>query len=236
MARLPRLALAAQAHLVLLSGLDHQPIVRDDEDRRRCLAGLREAAAHESVAIHAHALLDDRLRLLLTPTTSAAAISRMVQGLGRRYVGPFNRRHGRRGTLWDGRFRATVVQPGELALQAQVFVDTEAVRAGLLSEAADHAWCSAGHHLGRRRDPWITPLMDHWRLGNTPFERESAYARRLAEGLPASVAARLAEANHKGWAMGDASFVRWVAEQTARPAAPRLRGRPSKASKLSTRA
>ena len=224
MARLPRLAVAAHAHLVLLRGLDQRPIVCDDEDRRRCLACLREAAAHEPVAIHAYALLDDGLRLLLTPA-GAPAISRMVQDLGRRYVGPFNRRHGRRGTLWDGRFRTTVVQPGHAALQAQVFVDTQAVRAGLVAEAADYTWCSARHHLGHLRDPLISPLNEHWRLGNTPFERESAYARLLAEGLSAGEAARLADANHKGWALGDAGFLAWVSEQAARPAAPRQRGR-----------
>ena len=63
------------------------------------------------VALHAYALLDDAVQLLLRPP-SDAALSRMMQALGRRYVAAFNRRHGRSGTLWDGRFRAGVVQPG----------------------------------------------------------------------------------------------------------------------------
>ncbi|MBL0149239.1 MAG: transposase [Ideonella sp.] len=228
MARLPRLAVAGQHHLVLLRGLDHQPIVIDDEDRRRCLECLREAAAQHQVLIHAHALLDDRLRLLVTPSTPQA-LGRMVQSLGRRYVGGFNRRHGRRGTLWDGRFRATVVQPGPQALQALLFVDTEPVRAGLVEHAADFRWSSAAHHVGRHRDPLLSRLIDHWQLGNTPFERESAYARRLEEGLATRDALRLADANHKGWALGDAAFLAQLAAQAARPTAPRRRGRPSMA-------
>lgn len=228
MARLPRLCVAGQIHLVLLRGLDHQAIVVDDEDRRRCLECLREAAAQCRVAIHAHALLDDRLRLLATPP-DADALGRMVQGLGRRYVGGFNRRHGRRGTLWDGRFRATVVQPGEPALQAMLFVDTEPVRAGAVEVAADHRWGSAAHHIGRLRDPLIARLPEYWQLGNTPFERESRYAERLAEGLSERDARRLADANHKGWAVGDAGFLAGMAEQASRPVAPRRRGRPPRA-------
>lgn len=228
MARLPRLAVAALPHLVLLRGLDHQPIVIDDEDRRRCLSCLLEAAAQHAVAVHAYALLDDRLRLLATPADTQG-LGRLVQGLGRRYVGAFNRRHGRRGTLWDGRFRATVVQPGAAALQALLFVDTEPVRAGEVAEAAQHRWSSAAHHLGRLRDPLVSRLPDYWQLGNTPFDRESAYALRLEEGLSERDALRLADANHRGWAVGDAPFLAQLADQAARPVAPRRRGRPPRA-------
>jgi putative transposase len=227
MARLPRLAVAGQPHLVLLRGLDHQPIVIDDEDRRRCLSSLREAAASLGVAVHGYALLDDRLRLLLTPRESTA-IGRLIQDLGRRYVGIFNRRHGRRGTLWDGRFRATVVQPGHHALQALLFIDTEPVRRGAVAAAADHRWSSAAHHVGRVRDALVSPLPDYWQLGNTPFDRETAWAVRLADGLAEREAKRLEDANHKAWAVGDADFLAALAGQADRPVAPRRRGRPAK--------
>jgi putative transposase len=227
MARLPRLAVAGQPHLVLLRGLDHQPIVIDDEDRRRCLASLREAAVSQDVAIHAYALLDDRLRLLVTPR-EPAAIGRLIQDLGRRYVGIFNRRHGRRGTLWDGRFRATVVQPGHHALQALLFIDTEPVRQSLVSAAADHRWSSAAHHVGRVRDALVSPLADYWQLGNTPFDRETAWAGHLAEGLSEREARRLADANHRAWAVGDAGYLASLAAQADRPVVPRRRGRPAK--------
>lgn len=227
MARLPRLAVAGQHHLVLLRGLDHQPIVIDDEDRRRCLASLREAALPLGLAIHAYALLDDRLRLLVTPR-EPADIGRLIQGLGRRYVGIFNRRHGRRGTLWDGRFRATVVQPGHHALQALLFIDTEPVRQGAVASADEHRWSSAAHHVGRVRDSLVSPLPDYWQLGNTPFDRETAWARRLADGLAEREAKRLAEASHKAWAVGDAAFLATLAAQADRPVVPRRRGRPAK--------
>ncbi len=227
MARLPRLAVAALPHLVLLRGQAQHPIVHDDVDRQACIDAVREASTLQRLAVHAYALLDDRIRLLVTPPT-AAAMGKAIQDFGRRYVASFNRRHGHRGTLWDGRYRATVVQPGHWALQAMVFVDTEAVRLGWVGEAGEHRWSSAGHHLGRHRDPLVSHLADYWQLGNTPFERESAYSKHLSEGVSEADAMHLAQACHKGWAMGERDYLEALAKAAPRPIQPRPRGRPAK--------
>lgn len=227
MARLPRLALAGAAHLVALYGHSGQPVFGDDEDRRLFLAALREAALQQRVAVHAYVLLVDHVHLLLTPAT-AGALGALMQALGRRYGAAFNRRHQRRGSLWAGRFRTAVVQAGDTLLEAMVFIDQHAQRSGLVVSPADHPWCSAGHHLGQRRDPLISESSAWWALGNTPFEREAAYRRRLDEGLSRERAAALADACRKGWALGDAAFLAELALQTARPLQPRPRGRPPK--------
>jgi putative transposase len=226
MARLPRLALAGHAHLVALYGHSGQAVFIDDEDRRQFLAALRESALQQRVSVHGYALLDDHVHLLLSPTTGDG-LGRLMQGLGRRYGAGFNRRHGRRGTLWAGRFRATVVQPGALLLDAMLFIDHHPVRTGRVAAAPDHPWSSARHHLGSVADGLITECSAWWLLGNTPFEREAAYRRMLDEGLPLSRATMLAEAGRKDWALGDASFLADLAQRTARPVRPRPRGRPS---------
>ena len=225
MARLPRLAVAGQAHLALMLGHSAQTVFADDADRRQFLAALRESALQQGVAVHAYALLPAEVLLLLTPA-SDGALGALMQGLGRRYGAAFNRRHGRCGTLWAGRYRTAVVQPGAHLLDAMLFVDLQGQPGGNQAAAIGAVWCSAGHHLGQRRDPLITPSSAWWALGNTPFEREAAYRRRLAEGLPPERAAVLAEAAHKGWAVGDASFLAALAHQADRPVQPRPRGRP----------
>ena len=224
-ARLPRLAVAGHAHLVALRGHPAHPIVVNDDDARHLLAALREAAAVHRVSIHAYALLLDQLHLLATPADSAA-LGRMVQDLSRRYVGAFNRRHRRIGALWNGRFRATVVQPGPRVIDAMVYVDQMPVSAGEAAEAAAYPWSSATHHLGGRRDTLVSDVPAYWQLGNTPFEREAAYARRLAAGLGSRQCAELADAAHKGWAIGDAEFVAALSDSAERPMRPRPRGRP----------
>ncbi len=225
MARLPRLALAGQAHLVSLYGHSGQPVFADDEDRRQFLAALRESALQQRVAVQGHVLLDDHVHLLLTPSTDGG-LGRLMQGLGRRYGAGFNRRHDRRGTLWAGRFRATVVQPGALLLDAMLFIDHHPVRTAHVERAQDFGWSSARHHLGLLRDGLITDASAYWQLGNTPFEREAAYRRLLDEGLAAPRVLALAQASRKGWAVGDEGFLAGLARQADRPVQPRPRGRP----------
>jgi len=223
MARLPRLAVAGALHHVAQRGHDGQSIVRDDIDRERLMALVREAAAAEPVAVHAYALLDNALHLVVTPGT-APALGRFMQDIGRRYVRAFNLRHGRSGTLWDGRFRSSVIDPG-LLVDAMVHVEGLARVAGSLPDA--WPWSSAAHHLGRRRDPLVSDHADYWALGNTPFERESAHAHRLEDGVGPSLPARFERALRSGHAVGMPTFVREIEDASGRPAQPRPRGRPA---------
>lgn len=228
MARLPRLALADLPHLVLQRGLSNGPVFADADDRRTYLGALHEAAANLRVVVHAYALLDDQVRLLLTPP-SAEALSQLMQAVGRRYVSAHNRRHGRAGTLWDGRFRATVLDAEPWLLAAAREIEQSPQRLGLVARACDWPWSSAGHHLGRHRDPVVSAHPLFWTLGNTPFERELAWQRLLDEPLPVAQQQQIESALLKGWPLGSGAFLANLAGSTARPLAPRPRGRPPRA-------
>lgn len=219
MARLSRLVLAGQPHLVQQRALDGRAAFTDEADRAHLIDILREGLAVERVELHAYALHQDELRLLATPV-GPQALARLVQAIGRRYVVAYNRRNARRGTLWDGRFRACPVEPGEFVLAAMVWVEQE----GETGNAS-----SAAHHLGTRRDSLITDPPAYWDLGNTPFEREVAWRRRLEVGLTEERVAQLHRALHGGWALGSPAFV-VSAASASRPAAPRPRGRPRRTS------
>lgn len=229
MARLNRLSVAGQAHLVVLPAIAGQPLCADDEDCRRFVAALRDAAVQCRCAVHAHALVGAEALLLVTPER-AEGLSRLIQELGRRYVAGFNRRHGRSGPLWEGRFRAAILQPGARVLEAMVFVDQMPVRLGAAAHPGDYAWSSARHHLGLVRDPAVNDNAVYWHLGNTPFDRELAYRRLLDDGLAPARADELTEASRKGWALGDARFLDEMAEAAGRPVRPRPRGRPARPS------
>jgi len=215
MARLPRLVIAGQAHYVIQRGHSGQAVFADDDDRRAFLDALREAAASQRVAVHAYALPDNEIQLLATPP-DAESLSRTMQTLGRRYVSAYNRRHGRSGTLWDGRFRCAVVEPGTWQLAALRLIDG---MPGLTS---------AAHRAGGAHDVLVVDPPAFWLLGNTPFEREAAYRTLLVQGVPAAQAAALREAALGGWAVGSAAFLDQVAAETARPLRPRARGRPAR--------
>jgi putative transposase len=220
LARLSRLVLAGQAHSILQRGHSGQRVFADAADRAAYGAALREAAAAEQVKLHAYALLDTEVQLLATPA-AAPALSRMMQAVGRRYVSAYNRRHGRTGTLWDGRFRCAVVEPGATLLDALCLID---------GQTAEPGQTSAGHRTGGARDPLLTDPPEYWALGNTPFDREAAYRGLLAAGLPAARGLALRQAALGGWAAGSPAYAAQVAKACARPAQPRPRGRPRRTS------
>jgi putative transposase len=229
MARLPRLALAGELHLLLLRGHNRQPVFADDADRGAFCELLRDAAARHAVAVHAYALLNDEVHLLATPA-QADAPGRMVQSLGRRYVAAVNRRHGRRGTLWDGRFRSSLVDARTLLMAATVFVESRPVEAGLAARAADWPWSSAAHHVGLRRDPLVRDHAGYWQLGNTPFDRERAHTAALEAGPQPD----FAETTTRARVLGPADFQARVAEALDRPLQPRPRGRPRSTKEVKT--
>lgn len=227
MARLARLVAAGLVHLLIQRGNNGQAVFTDRPDRESYLHLLREAAAASRVAIHAYALTDNEAILLATPA-DAVGLSRMMQSLGRRYGARFNRRHGRSGTLWEGRFRATVIEAERYLPAAICFVELAPLRAGLAREASDHPWSSAGHHLGLASDPLVTDHALYWALGNTPFEREAAHGQLLQRALTAEQTGAIADATMKGWALGSESFKASLEASNQRRVRPGLRGRPRK--------
>jgi putative transposase len=222
MARLRRLEWPGHTHYLIQRGhgaLQERGVFADASDRASFLAVLNEAARAEAVQVHAYALLHLELQLLVTPS-EAGALGRLMQALGRRYVSAYNRRHGHRGSLWDGRFRCAVVEPGATRLALLQLVDGQ-------SDEPGHT--SASARTGGTRPALLTDPPEWWALGNTPFDREAAYRQRLALGLPAGQAQGLRQAALGGWAAGSPAFTAEVAEATARPARPRARGRPRNA-------
>ena len=229
MARLARIAVAGQVHQLIQRGNNGQAVFLDRGDREAFLRLLREAAAANQVAIHAYALTDTEVSLLATPR-EVSGLSRMMQSLGRRYGARFNRRHGRSGTLWDGRFRATVIEAERLLQACICFVELAPLRAGLVGAAQDHPWSSARHHLGLASDPLVTDHPLYWAIGNTPFEREAAHRQLLERALTAEKTIEIADATAKGWALGSEGFKATVEERTGRRVRPGRRGRPRKGS------
>jgi putative transposase len=228
MARLPRLGVAGWPHLLTQQVHDGQLLARDDTDRQDLLDALREAARQHGVAVHAYRLAASSLVLLVTPERADSA-SLFMQAVGRRYVAHHNRRHGRQGGLWSGRYRGTVLEPARYLLDAMVFTEArDAGLEGLQGGAAWSEWSSAPHHLGLRTDPLVTDAPGFWALGNTPFERQAAWRQRLQEGLAESQRRELAEAMHKGWALMPPEQQRAMEASIGRPLSPRPRGRPRK--------
>jgi len=216
MARLSRLAVAGHSHLVLQRAHSARLAFNDAIDRQQMLQALQLAASKHGVKVQGYALLPHEAWLMLEPD-DPVALTRMMQALGRRYVAAYNRRHGGHGTLWDGRYRCAVLEPGATRLQAMVFLD---------SAGDDGLRSSALHRSAQSAQPWLHQPPEFWALGNTPFEREAGYRDLLAQGVPDAMAKNLRQAASGSWAAGSAEFAARLAVLTGRPALARKRGRP----------
>ncbi|HJV68333.1 transposase [Ideonella sp.] len=233
MARQARLTIPGYPHHLLIRGNNRQPIFADDHDRQTLLAHLGNILREHPLALHAYVLMPDHVHLLVTPG-APESVGRAMQSLGRRYVGGFNARHQRSGTLWEGRYRAHVVGGPTDVLRCMRFIELNPQRAGLASDLFEPAWSSLRHHLGALRDPLITEPSAYWTLGNTPFEREAAYRAWVEQGVSANDKERMAAALRSGRPLGDAAFVAELERQTARSLSPRPRGRPRKMAETSS--
>jgi len=226
MARLPRLVIPHQPHLVLQQGIE-RPIFRDTEDHAAFLTWLRDAAKLFKVAIHAYVLLPDRVHLLATPGDQPG-LGRMMQWIGRHYVPWFNRKYSRAGTLWQGRFKAAVIDSERYFMVCSRYIELQPVLDGLVGAATDYPWSSCAHHVGVKPDPLITDHQSYWFLGNTPFGREAAYKALLEQALTSEEIAAIGEAESKGWALGSKEFKGLLEKGVQRRVSPARRGRPRK--------
>ncbi|MDO9358683.1 MAG: transposase [Polaromonas sp.] len=225
MARLPRLSLAGHLHHVLQRGNNRQAIFSSAADHTLLLSLIEENAKKFDVAVHAYVLMPTQFDLLATPGADDA-LPRMMQAVGRRYVRYFNDSQKRSGTLWEGRYRSTVLEPSAWLLPAMVCLDLQPVRDRLTAEARDYPWSSHGHYAGLRADRLITPHPLVWALGNTPFAREAAYAELVHRGLPSAQAVILSRATLGGWALGGPEFVADLQNRSGRRLTKTKAGRP----------
>lgn len=229
MARLPRLCIPGQLHLLIQRAQLGQSIFAEAADCESYLDGLRDAAATHRVAIHAYVLIPGEARLLATPG-DAAALGRMVQALGRRFAASYNRRHERAGSMWQGRFTTAVVDAREHFMACLRFVEAAPVRAVLAARAADYPWSSAAHHAGRKLASLISEHPSFWSLGNTPFEREVNHGCAMEQALTSSELAWIENVARRGWVLGSDAFTQGLGAKTERRLRPLPRGRPSKTS------
>lgn len=225
MARLPRLTVPGYVHHMIQRGNNRQAIFAEDADYEALLSMLDENARKFAVDLHGYVLMTNHFHLLATPSTPEG-LPLLMQAVGRRYVRYFNQRQGRTGTLWEGRYRSTLIEAERHLLACMVYMDLNPVRAGIALAAADYPWSSHRHYVGLRADKLLAPHPLYWSLGNTPFSREAAYAELVRAGIPTPQQQALTDSALRGWALGAPSYVEELQKRTARRLVKGKAGRP----------
>ncbi len=223
MARLPRFVLPGYPQHVIQRGISQQRILYEEEDYWFLWEKIGVATAQFSCDLHAYVLMPNHFHLLLTPHEDNS-VGRMMQYVGRFYVQHFNARHERTGTLWDGRYRATLLDPRQYLLPISHYVESNPVRAGLVASAGEYGWSSYGANAGGAEDPLITPHPEYERLGRSAKARRAAYEAQAQIPSSEAMLTRIRDATNKSWVLGDTAFCEEIEGQLNRRALPRQRG------------
>ncbi|HKM14472.1 MAG TPA: transposase [Marinospirillum sp.] len=174
MSRKPRVSIVGVPQHVIQRGNNRQAIFNNDEDRQAYITWLKDAADKFNVEIHAWVLMTNHVHLLCTPQ-APAAISLMMQSLGRRYVQYFNRRYERTGTLWEGRFKSSLVQSEMYLLEVYRYIELNPVRAGMVADPANYPWSSYINNALGKETSLLKSHPLYLNLGTTTQQRQERY-------------------------------------------------------------
>jgi putative transposase len=227
MPRKPRFFVADIPTHVVQRGNNRQAIFFADNDYRIYLGWLAEAAKRWSCAVHAYVLMTNHVHLLVTPQ-DREGVSRMMQYLRRRYVPYVNHEYGRTGTLWEGRFKSSLVQARSYLLACYRYIELNPVRAGMVEVPANYTWSSyRGNAIGEE-DPILSAHADYLALGRSDSDRRSAYRALFATHLNQSTIMQLRESLQTGTPLGNDRFRAQIEHALGRAVGFSRRGRPKK--------
>ena len=149
-----------------------------------------------------------------------------MQSVGRRYVRYFNREYRRSGTLWEGRFKSSLVQSETYLLQCQRYIELNPVRAGMVSDPAHYIWSSYQCHSLGKAIKMSTPHEEYLALGNTDSIRQSVYRSLFPAHVDDELIKDIRVAVNKGLALGGERFKAEMERLTNRRVRPAKMGRP----------
>jgi putative transposase len=170
---------------------------RNRADYRLFLDVTRTSAMKFDVEVHGYALMTNHIHFIATPS-SPSGLPRMMQRIGRIYVRPFNVRGGRTGSLWEGRYKASLIEDERYWLTCLRYIELNPVRAGLTTRSDLYEWSSFAAHAFGRPDPLLTPHRLFLAGGSTAAERQAWWRATCDAPIDEEALTRIRRAVHCG--------------------------------------
>jgi len=234
MARLPRLIVPDQPQHVIVRGNNRSEIFCAEEDYLFYLEKLQLACEKHGCNVHAYVLMTNHVHLLITPCT-VQSLSKALQMLGRYYVQYFNFRYRRTGTLWEGRYKATLIDTEAYLFTCMRYIELNPVRAGMVSLPSEYSWSSYQCNALGEPNALVTPNQEYLRLGSTDTARQAAYRQLFEHHISDGNISKIREATNKAWVLGSDHFKEQIQLQLARRVEPAARGGDRKSEQFRTK-
>jgi putative transposase len=205
MARLPRLYVPGCSHHIIQRGNNRDACFFDEQDYAFYLQQLQISAEQFGVAIHAFVLMTNHVHLLVTPR-AADSCAKMMQSLGRKYVKYINLTYRRTGTLWEGRYKSTLVDSELYFLTVSRYIELNPVRANMVANPSDYTWSSYRGNAMGKEIRLLTPHPVYLALGETTAQRIIRYRSLFGDVIPLDTLDQIRDCTNKSWALGGSKF------------------------------
>ncbi|SMN02393.1 Transposase and inactivated derivatives [uncultured Candidatus Thioglobus sp.] len=229
MARLKRATPANIPQHIVQRGNNKQVCFVNEADMKAYLKWLKDFADKYSVSIHAWVLMTNHIHLLCTPKTSDG-IGKMMQSLGRMYVGYFNHTYKRTGTLWEGRYKSSIIQSERYLLSVYRYIELNPVRAGMVISPNEYSWSSYNFNALGIDNSLIVPHQEYLALGDSEKTRREAYLELFKIAIDDKLLGNIRQNINKGLALGNEVFIKEIEVLTNARVSSRKAGRPKKES------
>lgn len=227
MSRKPRFYLPNVPVHAVQRGNNCQAIFFNEADYKVYLDWLKVAANKYSCQIHAYVLMTNHVHLLITPN-SRDGLSRLFQYIGRYYVSYINKTYGRTGTLWEGRYKANMVEQECYLLNCYRYIELNPVRAGMVNRPEDYIWSSYKVNALEGGSSLLSPHQLYLQLGKEDADRKTAYKRLFKASFDMGVIDDLRASLQSGTPLGGDRFKDQI-EQVLKVSVGQVkRGRPRK--------
>jgi putative transposase len=225
MARKPRFSLVGVSQHVIQRGNNREPCFHGTGDCQRYLGDLREAATRNHCRVHAYVLMTNHVHLLVTPMQEHG-VSHLMQDIGRKYVRYVNRTYQRTGTLWEGRYKASLVDSDAYLLTCMRYIELNPVRARMVNHPGEYRWSSYAANAQGEANPLLTPHPVYTQLGTDSGTRQHAYRELFRHHMDNDLLHAIRTALNQELVLGREDFKDRIEQMTARRTRPGQNGRP----------
>jgi len=225
MPRKPRFNLIGIPQHVIQRGNNREPCFYAEEDYRRYLDDLKESAEKYHCRIHAYVLMTNHVHLLVTPM-KAPGISKMMQALGRRYVYYINKTYKRTGTLWEGRYKSSLVDSDQYLLTCMRYIELNPIRANIVNHPGEYKWSSYQFNAQGSTGSLIEAHPLFLELGATEEIRQDAYRELFRHHMDNDMLHEIRESLNHELVLGRSYFKDRIEEVTQRKTRLGQAGRP----------
>ena len=225
MPRKPRFFLPDIPVHIVQRGHSREPVFFENDDYSAYLHWVEEAAERHECEIHAYVLMTNHAHLLVTPRDKKS-VSLLMQHIGRRYTPYVNHTYGTSGSIWEGRFKSSLIQDEKYLLTCMRYIELNPVRANMVTNPAQYRWCSYRCNAQAKDNNLITPHPLYQQLGRTTLERCEAYKALFKAHLDPEDLKDIRASLQTGTPLGNEYFKEKIEKKLKTKVGQARRGRP----------